>query len=43
MGTKIGGDVTEGDKAEAIPLPGVEFSIYASKDYTDNGDGTYTV
>ncbi|WP_411161287.1 SpaA isopeptide-forming pilin-related protein, partial [Eggerthella lenta] len=43
VGTKIGDDVTEGDKAEAIPLPGVEFSIYASKDFVDNGDGTYTV
>ena len=43
VGTKIGDDVTEGDKADAIPLPGVEFSIYASKDFVDNGDGTYTV
>ena len=43
VGTKIGDDVTEGDKADAIPLPGVEFSIYASKDVVDNGDGTYTV
>ena len=43
VGTKIGDDVTEGDKADAIPLPGDEFSIYASKDFVDNGDGTYTV
>lgn len=43
IGTKIGDSVTEGDQAQAIPLPGVEFGLYASKDYTDNGDGTYTV
>ena len=43
VGTKIGDDVTEGDKADARPVPGVEFSIYASTDFVDNGDGTYTV
>ena len=43
VGTKIGDDVTEGGQAQAIPLPGVEFSLYSSTDYVDNGDDTYTV
>ena len=42
VGTKIGDDVTEATRPTRY-LAGVEFSIYASKDFVDNGDGTYTV
>lgn len=43
IGTKVGDDVAGGGSAEAVPLAGVEFSVYGSADYDDNGDGTYTV
>lgn len=43
VGTKVGDDVAGGGSAEAVPLAGVEFSVYGSADYDDNGDGTYTV
>lgn len=41
-GTQKGGSVSHGS-AVAIPLEGVEFSLYASKDYSENAGGSYTV